>query len=293
MEGLLPLVQAHAAKAWDAECNKTVSYTKYTAWQKAVGSAPSNLPAAPDIKEFIRLDLTALNNALEEYRAMDSSAYTEESYAAYSNAVMDARALAEANDCDQDALDTAVAKIYDMKALLCLAVRLDLNALNNAVIVYEEMDATAYTVESFGAYTKAVTEARALAENTECDQETLDAAVAKIEELKALLRSVNAVSDKIIITSLQSKSTRVVKGKLVTLTLIANEPIQGVEVYDDLGNRVTLKSYSVARNSTNTKYRVTFQFVENNKGTRTYTVYAVDGDGNRSADYKQSKVYCY
>lgn len=293
MEGLLPLVQAHAAKAWDAECNKTVSYTKYTAWQKAVGSAPSNLPAAPDIKEFIRLDLTALNNALEEYRAMDSSAYTEESYAAYSNAVMDARALAEANECSQETLDAAVAKIDDMKANLREAVHLDLTALNDAVKAYEEMDATAYTVESFGAYTKAVTAAQALAENTECDQETLDAAVAKIEELKALLRSVNAVSDKNIITSLQSKSTRVVKGKLVTLTLISNEPIQGVEVYDDLGNRVTLKVYSVARNSTNTKYRVTFQFVENNKGTRTYTVYAVDGDGNRSADYKQCQVYCY
>jgi hypothetical protein len=96
-----------------------------------------------------------------------------------------------------------------------------------------------------------------------------------------------------MITSLASRSTRVVKGKIVTFTLVTNEPIQGVEVYDDLGNRVTLSAYSVARNSTSTKYRVTIQFVENNKGTRTYTVYAVDGEGNRSADYKQSKVYCY
>ncbi len=293
MKELLPLVQAHAAKAWDAECNKTVSYTKYTTWQNAVGSAPSNLPAAPDIQEFKPLDLTGLNNALEEYQAMDASIYTEESYAAYSNAVMDARALAEAGDCDQDALDAAVAKIADMKALLCLAKSLDVTALNDAVKEHEEMDESAYTVESFGAYSKAVTEAQALAENTECDQETLDAAVAKIEELKALLRSVNAVSDKTIITSLASRSTRVVKGKVVTMTLVANEPIQGVEIYDDLGNRVTLKVYSVARNSTNTKYRVTLQFVENNKGTRTYTVYAVDSEGNRSADYKQSKVYCY
>lgn len=291
MKELLPLVQAHAAKAWDADCNKTVSYTKYTAWQKAVGGAPSSLPAAPDVKEI--LDLTELNIALEEYRTMDPSNYTQSSFAAYMDAVLYAQTLAEANECSQETLDAAVAKIDDMKANLREAVRLDLTALNDAVKAYEEMDATAYTVESFGAYTKAVTEAQALAENTDSDQKALDAAVTKIGEMKALLRTVDTVSEKTIITSLQSKSTRVVKGKLVTLTLISNEPIQGVEVYDDLGNRVTLKVYSVARNSTNTKYRVTFQFVENNKGTRTYTVYAVDGDGNRSADYKQCKVYCY
>jgi hypothetical protein len=111
--------------------------------------------------------------------------------------------------------------------------------------------------------------------------------------MKQLLRTVDTVSEKVIISSAKSRSTRVVKGKAVTITLVANEKIQGVEVYDDLGNRVMLKVYSVARTSTDTKYTVTFQFIENNKGTRTYTIYVVDQDGNRSADYKQCKVLCY
>jgi hypothetical protein len=84
-----------------------------------------------------------------------------------------------------------------------------------------------------------------------------------------------------------------VKGKVVTITLVAKETIQGVEVYDDLGNRVILKAYSVSRNATSTKYTVSIQFVENNKGTRTYTIYVIDQDGNRSADYKQCRVLCY
>jgi hypothetical protein len=189
-----------------------------------VGNAPSNLPAAPAVEEYSRLDVTGLNAALEEFEAMD---------------------------------------------------------------------AAAYTAESFGAYTKAVTEARAIAQSSTATQETLDAALAKIANMKALLRSVDTVSDKVIISSAKSRSTRVVKGKVVTITLVAKETIQGVEVYDDLGNRVILKAYSVSRNATSTKYTVSIQFVENNKGTRTYTIYVIDQDGNRSADYKQCRVLCY
>jgi hypothetical protein len=155
------------------------------------------------------------------------------------------------------------------------------------------MDASGYTTESFGAYAKAVNEAQAIAENSTSTQDALDAAIDKITQMKQLLRTADTVSEKVIISSAKSRSTRVVKGKAVTITLVANEKIQGVEVYDDLGNRVMLKVYSVARTSTDTKYTVTFQFIENNKGTRTYTIYVVDQDGNRSADYKQCKVLCY
>jgi hypothetical protein len=224
MTDLLPLIRANGAKCWDYDCNKSMNYTAFTNWYNAVGNAPSNLPAAPAVEEYSRLDVTGLNAALEEFEAMD---------------------------------------------------------------------AAAYTAESFGAYTKAVTEARAIAQSSTATQETLDAALAKIANMKALLRSVDTVSDKVIISSAKSRSTRVVKGKVVTITLVAKETIQGVEVYDDLGNRVILKAYSVSRNATSTKYTVSIQFVENNKGTRTYTIYVIDQDGNRSADYKQCRVLCY
>jgi hypothetical protein len=201
-----------------------MNYTAFTNWYKAVGNAPSNLPAPPDVQKFSRLDVTGLNTALAEFNALDASAYT---------------------------------------------------------------------TESFGAYAKAVNEAQAIAENSTSTQDALDAAIDKITQMKQLLRTADTVSEKVIISSAKSRSTRVVKGKAVTITLVANERIQGVEVYDDLGNRVMLRVYSVARTSTDTKYTVTFQFIENNKGTRTYTIYVVDQDGNRSADHKQCKVLCY
>lgn len=224
MTDLLPLIRANGAKCWAYNCNKSMNYTAFTNWYKAVGNAPSNLPAAPDVQKFSRLDVTGLNTALAEFNAMDASGYT---------------------------------------------------------------------TESFGAYAKAVNEAQAIAENSTSTQDALDAAIDKITQMKQLLRTADTVSEKVIISSAKSRSTRVVKGKAVTITLVANEKIQGVEVYDDLGNRVMLKVYSVARTSTDTKYTVTFQFIENNKGTRTYTIYVVDQDGNRSADYKQCKVLCY
>jgi hypothetical protein len=224
MTDLLPLIRANGAKSWAYNCNKSMTYSAFTKWFDAVGNAPSNLPVAPDVQKFSRLDVTGLNTALAEFGAMDASGYT---------------------------------------------------------------------TESFGAYAKAVNEAQAIAENSTSTQDALDAAIEKITQMKELLRTADTVSEKVIISSAKSRSTRVVKGKAVTITLVANEKIQGVEVYDDLGNRVMLKVYSVARTSTDTKYTVTFQFIENNKGTRTYTIYVVDQDGNRSADYKQCKVLCY
>jgi hypothetical protein len=224
MTDLLPLIRANGAKCWDYDCNQSMTYSAFTKWYSDVGSAPSNLPAASDVQEYTRLDVTELNTALREF---------------------------------------------------------------------EGMDAAAYTAESFNVYTKAVTEAQAIAEDRTSTQEALNAAVEKIAQVKALLRSIDTVSDKVMISSMKSRSTRVVRGKTVTITLTAKERIQGIEVYDDLGNRVTLKDYTVSRTATDTKFTVSFQFIEKNKGTRTYTVYVIDLDGNRSADYKQCKVLCY
>lgn len=219
---VVPLIRSHGAKAWNAECSD--SYTTFSADVAAWGAAPSQLAAAPEVTVFSKLDLTGLNAAVAEFEAMDSAAYT---------------------------------------------------------------------AESFGAYAKAVSEAKTLSETEGCEQADLDAAVAAIQEMKGYLRSVDAVSDKTIISSLKSRSTRVVKGKSVTLTVVANETIQDVEIYDDLGNRVILKAFSVARTSTATKCTVTVQFTESNVGKRTYTVYVIDQEGNRSADYKQCSVTCY
>lgn len=111
MTDLIPLIRANGAKAWDAQCNTTVSYQTYCANNEKMGNAPSNLPAAPDVVEVKKLDLTAYKEAVAAFDSTDSSLYTPDSYAAYADAVKSAKTLVESDACTQEALDEAVANI--------------------------------------------------------------------------------------------------------------------------------------------------------------------------------------
>lgn len=118
MEDLIPLIRAHAAKSWDAQCSSSVSYDQYCAdWEKA-GAAPAALPEAPQITPVKKLDLTAYNEAVTAFESVDRTQYTSESYAAYADAVQKAKALAASETCSQEALDSAVAEIHAKKRLL-------------------------------------------------------------------------------------------------------------------------------------------------------------------------------
>lgn len=118
MSELLPLIRAHGTKAWDIDCNKTVSYNNYTARLEKLGNAPSKLPKASDITEYIKLDLTAYNQAIAEFNAIDASKYTQASFDAYSNAVEAAKAIAQSGKSTQAELDAAVATVQEKKLLL-------------------------------------------------------------------------------------------------------------------------------------------------------------------------------
>jgi N-acetyl-beta-hexosaminidase len=106
----LPLIRAHAAKAWQYDCNSGVSYSQYTARWNAVGSAPADYTLLPSVPECM-LDLNDLNAAVAQFNQCVSAAYTAESYAVYERAVADAQSLAQAPLTTQAELDAAVAAI--------------------------------------------------------------------------------------------------------------------------------------------------------------------------------------
>jgi N-acetyl-beta-hexosaminidase len=110
IEESLPLIRAHAAKAWQYDCNSNVSYTQYTSKLQTIGSAPadySQLPSAPECM----LDLDCLDVAVSQYNQCVSADYTAESYAVYARAVADAQSLAKDLLTTQSELDAAVTAI--------------------------------------------------------------------------------------------------------------------------------------------------------------------------------------
>lgn len=224
INGALPLIRAHAAKAWNYQCNNSVNYTSFTQQLNKLGAAPADpasLPAAPDV------------------------------------------------------------------------IWLHLEALNEKVTVFKSVSADAYTQESYTAYAVAVENAQTLAKNVYTTQAELDAAVQQIATVKALLRSADDISDKNMLVSVTSRSTQVLRGQTVTLSVVASECISGVEIYDDLGNRVAVDQFVNVANSTDERDIVVLQFIESTPGSRTYRVYAVDAEGKRSADYLECSVTCY
>jgi hypothetical protein len=139
----------------------------------------------------------------------------------------------------------------------------------------------------------AVENAQTLAKNVYTTQAELDAAVQQIATVKALLRSADDISDKNMLVSVTSRSTQVLRGQTVTLSVVASERISGVEIYDDLDNRVAVDQFVPVANSTDERDIVVLQFIESTPGSRTYRVYAVDAEGKRSADYLECSVTCY
>lgn len=221
IEEALILIRAHAAKAWDSECNKSVNYSTFTSQLTKLGSAPTNLPAAPAV------------------------------------------------------------------------TLLELKALNEAVAVFESVSANAYTQESYNAYKQAVQYAQTLAYADGTTQAQLNEAVANISKVKTLLRTACEVSDKTMIISVTSRSTYVLQGQTVTLSVVANERINSVQIYDETGRSISVNQFAHAATSSDTQDTVALQFVESTPGTHTYYVYAIDSEGKRSADYMECSVICY
>lgn len=289
MEDLIPLIRANAAKSWDPNANTTVSYETYVANWETYGSAPAGTVAAPEVYE--PADLTALETAVDEYASVDGTLYTADSYAAYTAAVEAGKALLNADKPLQTDVDAAVAAITAAKAALVLKPTVDTSALEAAVAEYEQADRSLYTGETFIPYTVAVAEGQALLADDTATQAQLDAAVTAIEAAKAALELIEDGVECILGGS--AKSSRVYVNKVATLTVSTDKSVAtiGLVVVDENGNEIEATRYVLNTKITQRDvHTFIFTVTAADRGTHTYTVYAVLADGTLSADYIQATI---
>lgn len=221
--GILPLLRANGVKAWDADANSTTSYSAFTARLAKIGSVPTNLPAASEIGEVVKVNTEMLEAAIAEYADVDASEYTEASFTAYTNAV--------------NAGKTLLAK-------------------------------------------EGIT------------QEAVDAACTAIETAKSQLVSSTQVRSDLILYKASFKTSKMTRGKIATLNVLTSTNVDSIEIYDDFGDKVEILKQKKTNALTLVEDSVftCVQFSESTVGTRTYTIYALDAEGNRSADSIQASI---
>lgn len=294
--GILPCLRVNGAKAWDADLNSTVSYSRAQQLLNLIGDVPTNLPAAPEVKQYVAPDMTALKAVIAEYEATDAALYTELSFEKYTAAVASGKAVLAAKKPTQVDVDNAVAAINYAKAALELLVTVNFTALDKELSIFDSTNRADYTPETYTAYQVYAETARELRNSSDATQEQVDAAAERLAYLRSQLRASDKVAsdDEAWFLSLAVKSKKALQGKLFTFTayvrLDAN--IVAYEVYDENGQRVDPKSVTFANkayvkgNRDGVQIRINAEV----KGVHTYTFYAVNADGVRSPDSRSITV---
>ena len=295
--GIVPCLRVNGAKAWDADLNSTVSYSRAQQLLALVGDAPANLPAAPEIKQYIAPDMTALEAAIAEYDATDASAYTELSFEAYTAAVDSGRALLSAERPTQSDVDNAVSAILDAKAgLEPLLPDVDFTALDEQLSAFDYTNGEDYTPETYTAYRVYAESARALRDSEAPSQEEVDAAAERLAYLYGQLRGTDMVAyeDEDWFLSFAVKSKKANLGKIFIFTAYVrlDADVADYEVYDENGQRVEPKEMAFANKDymKGEKDGVQIRIGADVRGEHTYTVYAVNSEGLRSPDSRSLTV---
>lgn len=221
--GVLPLLRSNGKKAWDADANNTLSYTDFNTYLNKIDNVPTDLPVPSDIGEVIKVDTSHLEAAIAEYGDMDSSLYTEETFKAYENAVLEGKEL-----------------------------------LTKDIVTQEEIDA-AYTA---------------------------------IEMKKDQLLEIDMINDELIMYDAYFKTSKMTRGKTATLYVLTSTNVELIELYDDFGNKVEIsrQQKTNARTTIEDSVYTCVLFSEDDRGTRTYTIYGYDANGNRSAKSLQASI---
>lgn len=177
------------------------------------------------------------------------------------------------------------------------AVKYDLTALEAALEAFDATNGELYTEESYGAYRLAAEAGRALLQDTSAitSQEQIDTAADDLAEAKNRLRSIDAVSEKEYLYRVKAQTTKITRGKYAVLSVITTEDIVDFEIYDNNGEYINILDTSTAKPlakypdefGTYVKFQMTGAL-----GTRTYTIYGIDKEGNRSADSLQISLVC-
>ena len=294
--GILPCLRVNGAKAWDADLNKTVSYSRAQQLLKLIGDAPTNLPVAPEIDQYVAPDMTALKAVIAEYEATDAALYTELSFEKYTAAVNSGRAVLAAKKPTQADVDNAVSAIQTARAALELLVTVDFTALEEELSIFDSTNGADYTRETYTAYQVYAETARELRNSSDATQDEIDAAANRLAYLYSQLRGADKIAsnDEEWFLSLAVRSKKALKGKSFTFTAYVriDANIVAYEVYDENGLRVEPRDVTFANkayvkgNRDGVQIRINAEV----KGEHTYTFYAVNAEGVRSPDSRSITV---
>lgn len=296
--GIIPCLRMSGAKAWDADLNSTISYSDAQRLLKLIGDVPTNLPAAPEVKQYIAPDMTELQAAIEEYDATNSALYTELSFEKYTAAVDSGRAVLDAEKPTQADVDSAVAAINDAKAALELLRSVDYSKLDEQLGIFDETKAyeSSYAPETYIAYANYAKYATELRNADNAEQAEIDAAAERLDSLHKSLREADKIAkgDEPWFLTFASKSKSAYKGKVFVVTAYfrIDAGVTSLEIYDENGDRVVPRSEVWANKAylKNKKDGVQFKINAEVVGEHTYTIYAVNKDGNRSPDTRSITV---
>ena len=294
--GILPCLRVNGAKAWDADLNSTVSYSRAQQLLKLIGDVPTNLPAAPEVKQYVAPDMTALKAVIAEYEATDAALYTELSFEKYTAAVASGKAVLVAKKPTQVDVDNAVAAINYAKAALELLVTVNFTALDEELSIFDGTNGADYTAETYTAYQVYAETARELRNSSNPTQDEIDAAANRLAYLHDQLRGADKIAsnDEEWFLSLAVRSKKALQGKSFTFTAYVriDANIVAYEVYDENGQRVDPRNVIFANkayvkgNRDGVQIRINAEV----KGKHTYTFYAVNADGVRSPDSRSIDV---
>ena len=294
--GILPCLRMNGAKAWDADVNSTISYARAQELVKLIGDAPADLPAAPEIKQYIRPDMTALSAAIAEYETVNSALYTELSFGKYTAAVESGKAVITAKKPSQADVNNALTEINAAKAALELLIKLDLSALNAALDTFDSTVGALYTDETYTAYRLYAETARALKASPDVTQDEVNAAAKRLGLLHGslMLKTNIAAEDEDWFISFAAKSKKANLGKVFVFNVYVkiDPDVTAFEIYDEAGNRVDFIRISWAdpRYMKGQKYGAEIRISADIRGDHTYTVYAVNRQGKRSPDSRSITV---
>lgn len=294
--GILPCLRMSGAKAWDADLNDTISYSRAQQLLNMIGNAPANLPAAPEIKRYTAPDMTALKAAVDEYETIDAALYTELSFSKYTAAVNSGKAVLSAKKPTQADVDSALSAIKTAKAALELIVKVDFSALDKELSIFEGTNGKDYTAETYTAYKVYADNAHVLRSSEDVSQESVNAAAERLAYLRSQLRLAYMIAseDEDWFLSFAVRSKKAYLGKVFVFTAYVriDTDVAAYEVYDENGQRVEPKDIIFA-NKAYLKYKkdgVQIRINADVVGEHTYTIYAVNKDGYRSPDCKSIAV---
>ena len=294
--GIIPCLRVNGAKAWDADINSRISYSRAQALISSIGNVPVNLPAAPEVEQYVAPDMTALNAAVAEYEATSPALYTELSFADYTAAVESGRAVLSARKPTQADVDSAVSAIQAARAALELLATVDFSGLDEELSKFDSTKEADYTPETYTAYRVYAEDARVLRSSEDPSQEAVNAAAERLAYLRSQLRGADKIAfgDDDWFLSLAVRSKRANLGKVFTFTAYVriDTNVAAYEVYDENGQRVDPKDITFA-DKAYFKYKkdgVQIRINAEVKGEHTYTFYAVNADGVRSPDSRSIVV---